>query len=239
MEKMKKSKGIQLGTLLVAMLLVIMALVIVGNTQGQDSDGKPALDNEDPLLYDAQIYASNTGVSIDEALRRFQLQDIAGKLDAELSMNETETFAGLWIDHTPEFRVAAQFTRDGEETMKPYLKKYPELAGIVEVRNTAKASLADLKRAQADVSYSVSALGIPVASDIDVFNNSVELYVLKANKSQFDNALQRGDIRLPDKVKVRVITVDKLVYLEDPNDSVYMAVNYVESGLGVSVMTSP
>ena len=194
---------------LVSVLVLLGAFAVV-NAQGQDDGANPAKE----LLFDAQVYASNMNVSVDEAILRFQLQDIAGELDAELTTNETETFAGLWIEHTPEFRVVVQFTRDGEETMKPYLKKYPEFADIVEVRNTAKVSLADLQRAQADASYSVSASDIPVESDINVFNNSVELYVAKANKSQFDNALQRGNIRLPDKVKVRVITVDAMMNLE-------------------------
>ena len=167
----------------------------------------------DPLLYDAQGYASNTGVSIDEALRLFQLQEIAGKLDAELSTNETGTFAGLWVEHTPEFRVVVQFTRDGEETIKPYLKQHTELANIVEVR-TANVSLADLQRAQANASYSARALDIPVESGINVYNNSVELYLTKADRSRFDDALQRREVRLSDKVRVITVEAEAMGILE-------------------------
>ncbi|HDY73565.1 MAG TPA: hypothetical protein ENH51_00425, partial [Euryarchaeota archaeon] len=88
-----KATFIFLGAVLV---LVFTAVVYA---QGQDSSGKSGLEGKDPLLYDAQGYASNNNVSTEEALRQFQLQDIAGKLDAELSMNETETFAGLWLEH--------------------------------------------------------------------------------------------------------------------------------------------
>lgn len=204
---MGKSKGMQLGAMLAAMLLVSVTFIVVANAQGQDSGGKPALDYKDPLLYDAQIYASNNNVSTEEALRRFQLQDIAGKLDAELSMNETETFAGLWIEHKPKFKIVVQFTRNGEETIKPYMKQHAELANIVEVR-TANVSLANLRRDQADASSSVSVSGIPTNSDINVYNNTVELYVVKADRSRFDNALQRREIQLPDKV--RAITVEAL-----------------------------
>jgi len=221
MKQMYKNLKAIVPVVLVSVLVLLGAFAVV-NAQGQDDGANPAKElnimvpsnDTDPLLFDAQVYASNMNVSVEEAILRFQLQDIAGDLDAELTTNETETFAGLWIEHTPEFRVVVQFTRDGEETMKPYLKKYPEFADIVEVRNTAKVSLADLQRAQADASHSARALDIPVESDINVFNNSVELYVAKANKRQFDNALQRGNIRLPDKVKVRVITVDAMMNLE-------------------------
>lgn len=197
----------QLSAVLAVMLLLSMAFVVAVNAQGQDSGGKTALDNKDPLLYDAQIYASNNNVSTEEALRRFQLQDIAGKMDAELSMNETGTFAGLWIEHKPKFKIVVQFTSNGEETIKPYMKQHAELASIVEVR-TANMSLANLQRDQADTSSSVSASGIPANSGINVYNNTVELYVVKADRSRFDNALQRREVRLPDKV--RIITVEAL-----------------------------
>ncbi|CAG0993145.1 MAG: hypothetical protein MPEBLZ_02963 [Candidatus Methanoperedens nitroreducens] len=204
------------SSVVLVLVLILLGVFIVVNAQGQDSSGKPALDNKDPVLYDAQIYASNNNVSTEEALRRFQLQDIAGKLDGELSKNETGTFAGLWVEHTPEFKVVVQFTRDSEEIIRPYLKKYPELTDIVEVR-PANVSLANLQRDQADASSSVGALGIRVQSEIDVHENSVKLYVAKADKSRFDDALQKGEIRLPDTV--RVITVDAMAeeYLEAPS----------------------
>ena len=189
---------------------------IEGNLEDQivDSGEKTALDNEDPLLYDAQIYASNNNISTEEALRRFQLQDIAGKLDAELSMDEPETFAGLWIEHNPKFKIVVQFTRDGGETIKPYLKPYTELANIVEVR-TAKVSLADLQRAQANASDFARALDIPVESGINVYNNSVELYVTKTDRNRFDDALQRSGIQFPDVVRVITVEANALVDMEE------------------------
>ncbi len=199
------------SVVLVSVLVLLGAFTVV-NAQGQNSSEKLALDDKDALLYDAQGYASNTGVSTEEALRRFQLQDIARNLQAELRTNEVETFAGLWIKHAPEFKFVVQFTRDSEEIIKPYLEKYPELANIIEVR-TANVSLANLQRDQADASSSVSASGIRVQSDIDVYNNSVELYVAKADRSRFDDALQKREIRLPDTV--RVITVEALAELAE------------------------
>ncbi len=219
---MNKSKSMQLGAMLAAMLLASMVLVPAVSAQGQDSDGKTAVN---PLLYDAQIYASNNNVSTEEALNRFQLQDIAGELDSELNMNETETFAGLWIEHKPKFKIVVQFTRNGEETIKPYLKQHSELANIVEVR-TANMSLANLRRDQADASSSVSASGIPTNSNVNVSSNAVELYVAKADRSRFDNALQRREIRLPDRV--RVITVEALA----ENTA------YIYGGLPLSTCTS-
>lgn len=183
--------------------------------QGQDSGGKTALDNMDPMLYDTQIYASNNNINIEEALRRFQLQDIAGKLNAELSTNEAETFAGLWIVHNPDFKIVVQFTRDGGETIKPYLKPYTELDNIVEVRTT-RVSLSDLQRAQANASESARALDIPVDSGINVHNNSVELYVAKTDRSRFDDALQRSSTQLPNIVRVVTVEAIARVVMDEP-----------------------
>ena len=221
MKQMYKNLKAIVPVVLVSVLVLMGAFAVV-NAQGQDDGANPAKE----LLFDAQVYASNMNVSVDEAILRFQLQDIAGDLDAELTTNETETFAGLWIEHTPEFRVVVQFTRDGEETMKPYLKQHTELANIVEVRNTAKVSLAELQKAQTSASSSVRASDVPVDSGINVHENRVELYVAKANKRQFDNALQRKEIRLPDKV--RVISVEALA---EPTDNIY-------GGLPLSTCTS-
>ena len=189
---------------LVAALVIVVALSPLGTVpQNVEAVSQFSLNDTDPLLGDAQVYASNMGVSLDEAIRRFQLQDIAGNLDAELSVKESETFAGLWLEHTPEFRLVVRFTRNAEETIRPYIPK--DLADIVEVR-AAKVSLADLQKAQDEVLFFASGLNIPVESGINVFENRVELYV--ADPIRFNAALQRGEVRLPDNVKV--ITVEAM-----------------------------
>lgn len=159
--------------------------------------------------------AQNNNISTEEALHRVQLQDIAGELDAELSVSEPETFAGLWVEHNPKFKIVVQFTRDGGETIKPYLKLHTELANIVEVRTAKMLSLADLQKAQANASDSARALDIPVGSGINVYNNNVELYVTKTDRSRFDDAVQRGDIQLPDVVRVITVEANALVVMDE------------------------
>ncbi len=204
------------GVLIALLFGVVLAVV---NAQVQDNGANfvtelniTVLSNEtDPLLFYAQVYASNRNIGVEEVLYRFQLQDIVGKLDAELSMKEKETFTGLWIEHSPKFKIVVQFTRDGENTIKPYLKKYPEIANIIEMR-TANTSLSDLRMVQKHVLYSARALGILMDSGINVRENRVELYVDKNNISRFDDTLQRKKIQLSDDVmaKIKVIPVEKL-----------------------------
>lgn len=216
-----RSSWLRVGILLLAVVLVAGLLFAGVNAQG-DSE---AVGEENPLLYDAQAYASETGVSINEALRRLQLQDIAGELDAELTAKEKETFAGLWIEHKPEFQVVVQFTNGSEEVIKPYLKQYPEIANFVNVR-TGGVSLAELQRIQADLTTYVRALGVPVDSGINVRMNSVELYVAETDIEQLKNVLQRRGLILPDKV--RIVAVEKLA---EPVAEIY-------GGLPLSTCTS-
>jgi hypothetical protein len=153
---------------------------------------------QDALLEDAQVYAVHYGVDIQEAMRRLKLQELVGGLDAELTAQEQATFAGLWIQHSPQFRIIVQFTRDGEEPIRPYVENGP-LADDVEIR-TAKVSLAALQAAQTAAMQAVRDLGISMNSGINVPENRVELYV--AEPAQTEAALHQANIQLPDYVVV-------------------------------------
>jgi len=173
-------------------------------TQSAEEATPVILTAEEALRRDSQEYASHFGVDLDEAVHRLKLQRPAGDLGAELAAKERDTFAGLWIQHTPEFRIIVQFSHDGEETIRAYIENGP-LADIVEVR-TANVSLAELEAAQAAAGLAIRELGIPVNSGINVFENRVELYVTE--RARFDAALREANIQLPDYVKV--ITVGEL-----------------------------
>lgn len=162
------------------------------------------LSGEEAVVRDAQAYADRYGVDLDEAIRRLQLQDEIGDLNAELTENEEDTFAGLWIQHQPEYRVIVRFTRDGETTIRPYIENGP-LAGMVEVRK-ARVTLTELRSARAQAAQIAAQLGIPAQSGINVFENRVELYV--TDRAQFDAALRVASIQLPDYVEV--VTVEEL-----------------------------
>jgi hypothetical protein len=161
----------------------------------------------DPLNYDAQIYAELNGVTIDEALRRFELQYAAGDLDAALTANEADTFAGLWLVHQPEFKVVVAFTHDGETTIRKYLTE--ELADVVEVR-TADKTLAELLIIQKDFSDLLESLNIAADSYTDVKENNVKFSIKNSDKDLFDSYVNNGNITVPDKVYIEF--VDELAH---------------------------
>lgn len=161
---------------------------------------------DDPALFDAAVYAEEAGITMDEALRRLELQPVIGKLDGELSSKETKTFAGLWIEIPPaEFKVVILFTENGEETIEPYLQSYPELADIIEVRS-AQYSLIELGNAQQEMHNALEGLGIFTESGGDVKGNCVNVYVI--DRALIDNAVRDGKLEMPDCVKI--ITVEGL-----------------------------
>ena len=191
-------------------ILIIMVITLIGiptallGAENINQVSSDEIDKEAELFL-AEDYAKFHGVTVDEALRRFKLQDIAGKLSEDLITNEADTLAGYWIEHTPKFKLVILFTRDAEDIIKPYLQKYKELADIIEV-DTAKISLVELENIQNEVSSSAENLGIPVASEINVYKNRVIVYVV--DRTQIDRAVSERKLVLPDCVDV--ITVDSL-----------------------------
>lgn len=160
-----------------------------------------SLEVSDALRRDAEEMAKHMGISVDEAVRRAMLQDSIGTLGAELEQHEADTFAGLWIQHEPEYCVVVAFTRNGDETIRRYVEN-TSLADLIEVRN-AELTLAKLKSTQDEIRHLLDELGLSVASGIDVPGNHVELYV--TDRPLFDASLQEANARMPDHIEVITI----------------------------------
>ena len=140
----------------------------------------PAAGQDDPLLQDAEHYAATYEVEIDEALLRLRLQPAIGRLNADLTENEAATFAGLWVQHEPSYRIIIQFAGSGSSRLEELLKS-EELQGLypfVEV-SAAKRSLRSLAAVQAASHQAARAQGVPMESSINVPENRVELFTTK------------------------------------------------------------
>lgn len=158
------------------------------------------------LRDDAATYAQLFDVDQEEALRRLQLQNEVGLLDAELSDEEAEDFAGLWIEHEPTFRVVTRFRAPGaaEERLQERLQG-SELAFIVEVR-PAQRSLAALEHQFAAARHVVEQLGFRADTAIDVFENRV--VVRTPDARGLETALAAGAVQLP--AGVVIVEVEEL-----------------------------
>jgi len=188
---------------------------------------------EDPLLQDARQYAATYEVEVDEALSRLRLQSAIGKLNAELATRERQTFGGLWIQHSPSYRVTAQFTRKGGDNLQSYLQAegMEDLAPLVD-RRTVKLSLKRLEAIQAEANRIVRKQGIAAQSLINIAENRVELLTLRpadlvnAIAAESRTSKIAADLRLP--ANVEVIGVERL-----PRPQAY-----IYGGLEVSDCTS-
>jgi hypothetical protein len=171
----------------------------------------------DGIQQDAEFYATRYRVSLQEGARQLQLQEAVDALNARLTEEQAATFAGLTIEHSPEFHVVARFTRKGEETIRPYLS--PALAEVVRVE-PARFTLQQLERRLEASYHRVRASGIPAAGAVDVRANRAEVHVLRGRSAAARAVLAEGD--------AAVVEVDQL-----PQEEVAMY-----GGLALSTCTS-
>ena len=162
--------------------------------------GSAPLLNE-PARKDAEEMAGQLGISADQALEIAGNQDAIGELNARLQQQEAETFAGLWIEYKPKYRVVVAFTKNGESTISRYVKN-TSLESLIQVR-TAKRSLAALEREQEQLNSLLQELALPFSSAIIVQENLVELNV--TDQALLDAALAKTGRALPPDVRLVVI----------------------------------
>jgi hypothetical protein len=193
---------------IIVVVLLIVFLQLRAHVPQSSALPQATLGESYPSMGDTGSYAENEGISVDGALQRSRMTDIAGRLDADLTANETETFAGLWIEHSPEFKIVVLFTENPQQTLQPYLSKdymTKEVADILDVR-TARVSLAELVRVQTELLSSLEDLDIHAGSaEVNVFENNILMFLNQANKRAIDQAVENGLVEVPDYVVVKAI----------------------------------
>ena len=79
----------RLHLLIVVLIVVIVLPVVIMPTESAVAPVScPSLPESDALARDAQHYAKDFGVDVEEAICRLSLQDEIGELGAELAANE-------------------------------------------------------------------------------------------------------------------------------------------------------
>jgi hypothetical protein len=137
------------------------------------------LSDGEALRKDAAEYAKDQGVSLDEAVKRLELQNAIGQFEVELSSKEPNTFGGLYIQHRPYFKVIVN-TTGTSDTIKGHAQTTP-IADLIEVRKVSR-SLKQLEARQQLVTGTLASLGIPSETSIDVYKNLVDLQVLDSTQ---------------------------------------------------------
>jgi streptogrisin C len=162
---------------------------------------KPASPSQ-ALLQDAAAYAAQNEVNLDEAVRRLSLQAEIGRLDATLTDQEP-TFAGLWVEHKPQFKLVVRFQdKSAEGRLRTRLAATPLANVTVEVRHAA-VSLAQLETRRTAAKQRIKRHGIPVDTDINIRENRVEIQSDRAQSVRAAIAAERAP--LPERVEILAV----------------------------------
>lgn len=201
-------------TFLLALLLLLALAACLGSSGDNDEPSladtttRPQLtptplDPDDPLVRDAAAFAEQEGLSLEEAVRRLEFQDTIGDIQPALMADLPETYAGLWVEHQPQYRIVIALTEGDESTIQPYVVG-KAWADYVEVR-PADYTLAQLREAQQEASRIAGQLNLTLTTAVDVRQNVVELTV--GNPELFQATLEAAGLDLPQAVIIRPISV--------------------------------
>ena len=158
----------------------VLLLLLAGCAQVSEPTRQvTVLADGEALRKDATEYAKDQNISVDEAVWRMELQDEIGRLDVELSESASDVFGGLWIEHSPDFRIVISLTAD-PSVVQPYIDR-SGLSDLVVYKRVSR-TLQALEEAQiAAGKLAEGIVGNKFQSGLDVKNNTAELYVLDAS----------------------------------------------------------
>ena len=126
-------------------------------------------------------------------------EDPISALQLSLRDDEADSFAGLWLQHEPEYRVVVAFTGNGEETIQKYVPAGSQLDRLIEVR-PARYTYSQLKSDHQKLLAILDRIRHPVSVGILVQDNLIELSV--TDRAAFEAALAAADATLPESVVV-------------------------------------
>ncbi len=163
-----------------ASIALVLLVLLASCAQAPESAQEiVVLADGDALRKDAAEYAKDQQVSLDEAVRRLELQDDIGKFEKKLAANEPDTFGGLWIQHKPAYKVIVNMT-SGTEKIASYAQD-TAFAREIEVHKVA-TSLKQLETHQRLIVNTLEALKLKSESSTNVYTNQVELDVLNLDQ---------------------------------------------------------
>jgi hypothetical protein len=164
---------------------------------------QPVLTAEEALRRDAETYAEEFGISLEEAMRRLELQSGAGDFGNQLELAAGERYAGHWIEHEPDYRLILALS--GDEAAPADLLALAASGPISVTVTVGSHSFASLRAAQDALSPVPPAVA---GTYVDVRRNAV-VVMWAAQLSQAEIAAVEADWFARHRVPVLIELVQK------------------------------
>ena len=200
-----------------ALTLLVAALLVVAfePAAGLPTASAKELSTQEPYDLVAE-YAEIFGVSYEAATSQLAWESAIGELEAVLEETRVSTFAGVFIDHEPSYRVVVLDTQplhwaDVSTLLPSDLEKYTEFQVVTRSLTELLANLDAIRSAEATTPFDIR---------VNVPDNQVELFV--ASRRTFETFLRAHEIALPESV----VVVD-VPTLASPSVDIYGGLNGV------------
>lgn len=129
------------------------------------------------LQEDARAYAAEFNVGVDEAMRRLRAQEQQGDVIDRLRRVNPGRFAGLWVEHQPEFRIVVRLAGDAPAPPEFAAAAAGSPSPVVFVTGASATESQVLGRIQASLPVFKTALPGLMGTDMDVRTGDIVLYV--------------------------------------------------------------
>jgi len=193
------------GLMLLGLLFALLAFIPTHSTaSGNSQKGGNDFTRDMP---EVQWYADYAQVSLDEAVRRLRLQDVIDDMDANIRRDYDDIFAGIYIQHKPEYKVVVQFARTIPSGAFQFIPE--SLRNDTEIRQV-KFAQKGLEKARAKAVELLEEEGLQVISYIDTQENivflSIDSHSLSETKftsiEDIQNYLVSADSTLKEKLQI-------------------------------------
>jgi hypothetical protein len=176
-----------------------------------------AIENYKGQFAENALYARAYCVPVEEAERRMAIQlrdtvgpktepgpppappaDSIGAVAQAVSEKEGATFAGLWIEHQPRYRVVVAFTRDAARTLAKYTRD-----PLFEPLDRPGPTLAELTASQERITRIFADRGYRWASAARMEQNGKVVIELAQEAAPIRAAAARGEFDLPSWIELK------------------------------------
>lgn len=220
-------KSILLMSTLFVIALASSTVLAQRNLVGSGNDVLPGLSEDMPEVI---MYAEFANVSPKEAVRRLQLQKEIDDLHQHIRDNYTDTFAGIYIEHKPEYKVVVQFANKIPDDLSSFM--LINLGKDVEIHTVAFSQI-EVEEAREKAAQLLKEQGLNIHSATSPQDNIAEIYVSPGTLpfesfhsiQDIEQYFRSVDSSLADRVRVIAVDwIDKSLAPDGPRNGPIEAV---------------